>query len=502
MKLGQKYKIEKPKTEEELVLSAEGLTDIMFGDKVNQEGLWQAFKDALKKEWEGLKEGVDKWKHRNDPKTYTEERLTQAGKDKLKKELLSKQKQIVDYLKKNKLVKDIDPVKINFTPVNYKKDQYDEYNEMWTMYKLDMNYVPDEFIFLVGYLDIIQHDEDENWDPTDFYTDIRHEGFEFDEEAETSSGMIGITIKKDFFVKDKDYFIYNSGGSVNQEGILDTIKGWFGKKQEKPEEIVYTLGKRAKIGLLDKKDFSKAYCFPTNNLFPYVYNYLFKNPADVKKYVMGIADNFNRLIALTGKPGVVDPVKVSKALKDVNQFLNPRIVRKSTSDNIIYGLSDTFIDIKEKAFHINTAAMSIDMRNGIDGKYPIVYLDTEYAQQIDRLEMELSPSWLAPYSNYLDPSVIKVLINDYKQYKETYLKLDKKIPMETRRGFTYTLPEVYSATDQTDDIMWNETLVNAMGQMVDAVEFIEDMVDAIAELSIVDDNLVQELISEYNLKKA
>lgn len=30
MKLGQKYKIEKPKTEEELVLSAEGLTDIMF----------------------------------------------------------------------------------------------------------------------------------------------------------------------------------------------------------------------------------------------------------------------------------------------------------------------------------------------------------------------------------------------------------------------------------------------------------------------------------------
>ena len=208
MKLGQKYKIEKPKTEEELVLSAEGLTDIMFGDKVNQEGLWQAFKDALKREWEGLKEGVDKWKHRNDPKTYTEERLTQAGKDKLKKELLSKQKQIVDYLKKNKLVKDIDPVKINFTPVNYKKDQYDEYNEMWTMYKLDINYVPDEFIFLVGYLDIIQHDEDENWDPTDFYTDIEHEGFEFDEEAETSSGMIGITIKKDFFVKDKDYFLY------------------------------------------------------------------------------------------------------------------------------------------------------------------------------------------------------------------------------------------------------------------------------------------------------
>ena len=37
MKLGQKYKIEKPKTEEELVLSAEGLTDILFnsqtGDK-------------------------------------------------------------------------------------------------------------------------------------------------------------------------------------------------------------------------------------------------------------------------------------------------------------------------------------------------------------------------------------------------------------------------------------------------------------------------------------
>ena len=34
------------------------------------------------------------------------------------------------------------------------------------------------------------------------------------------------------------------------------------------------------------------------------------------------------------------------------------------------------------------------------------------------------------------------------------------------------------------------------------MEFIEDMVDAIAELSIADDNIVQELISEYNLKKA
>ena len=35
MKLGQKYKIEKPKTEEELVLSAEGLTDIMFNSQTD-----------------------------------------------------------------------------------------------------------------------------------------------------------------------------------------------------------------------------------------------------------------------------------------------------------------------------------------------------------------------------------------------------------------------------------------------------------------------------------
>lgn len=498
-KLASYYK-PKPKVEDTR-LNAEGLSDIMFGDRVvNQEGLWQTFKDALKREWEGLKKGLDKWKHRNDAKTYTEERLTQAGKDKLKKELLSKQKQIVDYLKKNKLVKDINPIKIDFTPVNYKKDQYDEYNDMWTMYKLDINYVPDEFIFLVGYLDIIQRDDD--WDPLAFYDDIEDEGFEFNEEAETSNGVIGIRIKKDFFVKDKDYFIYNSGNSVNQEGIVDTIKGWFGQKKETPNEITYTLGTRAKTGLLSKKDFNKAYCFPTNNLFPYIYNYLFKNPADVKKYVMGVADNFNRLIALAGKPGVVDPIKVSKALKDVNQFLNPRIVRKSTNDNIIYGLSYTDMNNKQKTFDINTAAMLVDMRYAVDGKYPIVYLDTEYAQQIDRLTMELNPNWLSQYGNYLDPSIIKVLITDYKQYKETYLKLDKKIPTEARREFAYTLPEVYSATDQIDNDRWNDTIVTALGQMVETVEFIEDMVDAIAELSIVDDNIVQELISEYNLKKA
>ena len=35
MKIGQKYKIEKPKTEEELVLSAEGLTVIMFNSQTD-----------------------------------------------------------------------------------------------------------------------------------------------------------------------------------------------------------------------------------------------------------------------------------------------------------------------------------------------------------------------------------------------------------------------------------------------------------------------------------
>lgn len=35
MKIGQKYKIEKPKTEEELVLSAEGLTDILFNSQTD-----------------------------------------------------------------------------------------------------------------------------------------------------------------------------------------------------------------------------------------------------------------------------------------------------------------------------------------------------------------------------------------------------------------------------------------------------------------------------------
>ena len=35
MKIGQKYKIEKPKTEEELVLSAEGLTDILFNSRTD-----------------------------------------------------------------------------------------------------------------------------------------------------------------------------------------------------------------------------------------------------------------------------------------------------------------------------------------------------------------------------------------------------------------------------------------------------------------------------------
>lgn len=292
---------------EETRLNAEGLSDIMFGERVvNQEGLWQTFKDALKREWEGLKKGLDKWKHRNDAKTYTEERLTQAGKDKLKKELISKQKQIVDYLKKNKLVKDINPIKIDFTPVNYKKDQYDEYNDMWTMYKLDINYVPDEFIFLVGYLDIIQRDDD--WDPLAFYDDIEDEGFEFNEEAETSNGVIGIRIKKDFFVKDKDYFIYNSGNSVNQEGILDFLKGLFKKKEVKTIEKV-------PLKVIDIKELPNATevnLLPTPNIKDYTkdtipnamfaYNTaFFSKPSNIGVITNYIKSSIDKLTKFVGK---------------------------------------------------------------------------------------------------------------------------------------------------------------------------------------------------------
>lgn len=293
------------------------------------------------------------------------------------------------------------------------------------------------------------------------------------------------------------------GKEVNQEGLLDTIKSWFSKQEEKPEEVTYTLGVRDKAGLLTKKDFSKAYCFPADNLFPYIYNFLFKQPSDVKKYVMAVANNLNNLLALTNKPGIVEPLKVTKALKDVNQFLSNPKLQKSTNENIIYSLGYIDLDTKQKQLDIDTAAMEIKFKVNNDSKYPIIYLEAEYAQKVDRLEMKLNPEWLSQYSNYLDPSVVKTLVNDYKQYKGTYLKLDKKIPEEVSKDYIYKLPEVYQkVSDLIDDNSWNDELVSAMGRMVDAIEFIEDMVDAIAELSVVDDGSVQELITEHNLKKA
>ena len=293
------------------------------------------------------------------------------------------------------------------------------------------------------------------------------------------------------------------GKEVNQEGLLDTIKSWFSKQEEKPEEVTYTLGVRDKAGLLTKKDFSKAYCFPANKLFPYIYNFLFKQPSDVKKYVEAVANNLNNLLALTNKPGIVEPLKVTKALKDVNQFLSNPKLQKSTNENIIYSLGYIDLDTKQKQMNIDTAAMEIKFKVNNDSKYPIIYLEAEYAQKVDRLEMKLNPEWLSQYSSYLDPSVVKTLVNDYKQYKGTYLKLDKKIPEEVRKDYIYKLPEVYQkVSDLIDDNSWNDELVSAMGRMVDAIEFIEDMVDAIAELSVVDDGSVQELITEYNLKKA
>ena len=203
MKLGQKYKIEKPKTEEELVLSAEGLGNIMFNDSVNQEGIFSDIKDKIKK-W--FKEKYTEWE-RSKPGNQPQNRLTKEGKDKLKKLLETKQKELNKLLTSKKMVKYVQLETIKFGPVTYDTlPQKEIFNAISGDY--DINYLPTEPLWLAAYDTVIPTSDD--FDFVDFNNAIEKAGFVCDGASSSmDSGMICINIDHSLFIKDKDYFIYD-----------------------------------------------------------------------------------------------------------------------------------------------------------------------------------------------------------------------------------------------------------------------------------------------------
>lgn len=203
MKLGQKYKIEKPKVEYTR-LNAEGLGQIMFGESVNQEGIFSDIKDKIKK-W--FKEKYDNWE-RSKPINQPQNRLTKEGKDKLKKLLETKQKELNRLLTSKKMVKHVLLETIKFGPVTYDTLPDKELFNMMSEDKYDINYLPTELLWLCQYGDVIPTND--SFDFMDFNNAIEKAGFVCEGAASSmESGIIGINVDHSLFIKDKDYFIYD-----------------------------------------------------------------------------------------------------------------------------------------------------------------------------------------------------------------------------------------------------------------------------------------------------
>ena len=222
MKLGQKYKIEKPKTEEELVLSAEGLTDIMFGDKVNQEGFFDKVKDIIKAKYEAFK----KWQAEHNKKdtkdsSKKEYRLTKEGKEKLKKLIEKQQNELISFLKTNKLklVKDVSKWPLHFGPLKFDKIYYEELWKMQSGEKYDFNYLPDEInlLYLAEYEEVIDHsDIDENWEVDYFYSELEKHNWFTEDDSDIYGGIIGFYLDRKMFKENIDYILYDPKEDENE----------------------------------------------------------------------------------------------------------------------------------------------------------------------------------------------------------------------------------------------------------------------------------------------
>lgn len=200
---------------EDTRLNAEGLSDIMFGDNVNQEGILGKLKDIISAKYEAFKKWLEERK-KNKTQYDPEYRLTKAGKDKLKKEIEKQQNDVISYLKKNKLVKDVEKWVLHFGPLNHDKADYEEIWKMQSGEKYDLNFLPeeDELLYLVAYSDILMDEDD---DPLNFYSDLEDYGWYVEEDSDIYRGIIGFHIKRSSFTENTDYTIYDPNTETEEK---------------------------------------------------------------------------------------------------------------------------------------------------------------------------------------------------------------------------------------------------------------------------------------------
>lgn len=160
-------------------------------------------------------------------------RLTKQGKDKLKKKLEQEQKTLANLLKKDKVTASFRAYTLDFGPVTYDRTPKKEYDDMLLSNKYDINYLPNDLLFLGEYGNITYDDFDK------FDTYLKKHNYTVEGGSATmDSGIIGIVIDKSFFKENTDYTVYNPNG-VNQEALIsDTFKDTFKNVPGKTNKII------------------------------------------------------------------------------------------------------------------------------------------------------------------------------------------------------------------------------------------------------------------------
>lgn len=294
--------------------------------KINQEGLLDIFK---KKPAE------------------IQYRLTKQGKDKLKKKLEQEQKALANLLKKDKVTESFRAYTLNFGPVTYDRTPKKEYDDMLLSNKYDINYLPNDLLFLGEYGNITYDDFDK------FDTYLKKHNYAVEGGSATmDSGIIGIMIDKSFFKENADYTVYDPNG-VNQEALIsDTFKDTFKNTPGKTNKVIPL--KDIDLDTLDQEVFG--------------YLALFKGKLISFKYFIDrykeTITNLNKMVSNIDKYGKMDK-------EDVYKLVLHNISHISSEFNLYTpgekGFSSIVRSDEENGIYLKTYAM-----------YPVIKASDKY----------------------------------------------------------------------------------------------------------------------------
>lgn len=324
-------------------------------------------------------------------------RLTKQGKDKLKKKLEQEQKALANLLKKDKVTASFRPYTLDFGPLTYDRTPKKEYDDMLLNNKYDINYLPNDLLFLGEYGNITYGDFDK------FDTYLKKHNYTVEGGSATmDSGIIGIVIDKSFFKENTDYTVYDPNG-VNQEALIsDTFKDTFKNVPGKTNKIIPL--KDIDLDTLDQEVFGYLALFK-GRLISFKYF--------IDRYKETIT-NLSKMLSNIDKYGKMDKEDVYKLvlhnISHISSEFNLYTPGEKGFSNIVRSDEDNGIYLKTYAMYVDVKTREKYNRDDLTIDFATFGYDTTEKNEGIYGFMEESDSWVTEIAN------ISLASGDRKKY--------------------------------------------------------------------------------------